>query len=233
MGNVKDATDKAQTALDKGIEQAATSAKTGLASAASVARDFLAQVEAYWDTAKAHAAATLGQAEELQDQAFTQLKEGVEYCILHPYISYPAAAGLTLVALPGVRRFTYRVTLGRLRNPEAVVSSAEAKLSSIAARTEEYSAESKKLQERAQLAYDEWTRGYQKLKATRQELQRLESSVGKSERVAHNVITDLRAMRQNTRATELRSEVCGCMDITNFAIVYSLLFRSCAIVACP
>eukprot|EP00878_Enallax_costatus_P011697 GHUV01012212.1.p1 GENE.GHUV01012212.1~~GHUV01012212.1.p1 ORF type:complete len:105 (+),score=2.47 GHUV01012212.1:186-500(+) len=54
MGNVKDATDKAQTALDKGIEQAATSAKTGLASAASVARDFLAQVEAYWDTAKVY-----------------------------------------------------------------------------------------------------------------------------------------------------------------------------------
>lgn len=48
--------------------------------------------------------------------------------------------------------------------PQAVVAGAEAKLSTIGAKAEEFSAESKKLQERAQLAYEEWTRGHQKLK---------------------------------------------------------------------
>lgn len=47
---------------------------------------------------------------------------------------------------------------------QAVVAAAEAKLSTIGAKAEEFSAESKKLQERAQLAHEEWTRGYQKLK---------------------------------------------------------------------
>jgi hypothetical protein len=48
------------------------------------------------------------------------------------------------------------------------------------------------------------------VRAARQELQRLESSVAKSERVAMNVLQDLRSMRSNSRATELRSEVsCG------------------------
>jgi hypothetical protein len=44
-------------------------------------------------------------------------------------------------------------------------------------------------------------------RAARQELQRLESAVGKSERMAGAVLSDLRSMRQNPRATELRSEV--------------------------
>lgn len=44
-------------------------------------------------------------------------------------------------------------------------------------------------------------------RAARQELQRLESSVSKSERLAGAVLADLRSMRQNPRATELRSEV--------------------------
>jgi hypothetical protein len=44
-------------------------------------------------------------------------------------------------------------------------------------------------------------------RASRQELQRLESAVSKSERMAGAVLSDLRSMRQNPRATELRSEV--------------------------
>jgi hypothetical protein len=27
--------------------------------------------------------------------------EGIEYCIVHPYISYPAAAAFVLTAMPG------------------------------------------------------------------------------------------------------------------------------------
>lgn len=52
MDNVKEAADKAQSTLDKGLEQAANTAKTTVASAATVARDLLAQAEVYWDTAK-------------------------------------------------------------------------------------------------------------------------------------------------------------------------------------
>lgn len=200
MDNVKDAADKAVGVVDKGVSGA-------VQLATHTAQDLLARGSEVWDTARSHSEATLGYAEQLQDQAFDTLKEGIEYCIVHPYISYPAAAAFVLTAMPGVRRLAYRVTLGRLRNPEAVVSSSEAKLSTLTTKTNEFAAESKKLQERAQLAEEEMTRGYNKLKAARQELQRLESSVAKSERLAANVLQDLRSMRSNSRATELRSEV--------------------------
>ena len=44
------------------------------------------------------------------------------------------------------------------------MSSSEAKLTTLSTKTEEFAAESKKLQERAQLAEEEMTRGYTKLK---------------------------------------------------------------------
>jgi hypothetical protein len=44
-------------------------------------------------------------------------------------------------------------------------------------------------------------------RAARQELQRLEGAVVKTQRVAENVITDLRSVRNMPRATELRAEV--------------------------
>lgn len=206
MDAVKDAADKAANAVDSGLNQASSTVKSTLAQATAAAQGWLAQGQTYWDTAKAHSNEAMGYVGTMEDEAFGYLKGGLEYCVQHPYVSYPAAAAITLAALPGVRRAAYRATLGRLRNPEAIVTSAEAKLSTIGAKAEEFSAESKKLQARAQLAYEEMSRGYSKLKAARQELQRLESAVGKSERLAGGVLSDLRAMRQNARATELRSE---------------------------
>lgn len=47
---------------------------------------------------------------------------------------------------------------------QAVVASSEGKLATLATRSEEFAAESKKLQERAALAAEEMTRGYNKLK---------------------------------------------------------------------
>lgn len=44
------------------------------------------------------------------------------------------------------------------------MSSSEAKLAALATKTEEVAAESKKLQERAALAAEEMTRGYNKLR---------------------------------------------------------------------
>ncbi|KAF6253138.1 hypothetical protein COO60DRAFT_464867 [Scenedesmus sp. NREL 46B-D3] len=206
MDSVKEAADKAATAVDSGLNQASSTVRSTLAQATATAQGWLAHGETYWNTAKAHANETVGYFGTLEDEAVGYLKGGLEYCVHHPYVSYPAAAAITLAALPGVRRAAYRATLGRLRNPEAVVSSAEAKLSTIGAKAEEFGAESRKLQGRAQLAHEEMMRGYTKLKAARQELQRLESAVGRSERMAGAVLSDLRAMRQNPRATELRSE---------------------------
>jgi hypothetical protein len=59
-------------------------------------------------------------------------------------------------------------------NLQAVVASSEARLNSLATKSEEFAAESRKLQERAQLAEEEMTRGYNKLKyGHRPELQKL------------------------------------------------------------
>jgi hypothetical protein len=62
----------------------------------------------------------------------------------------------------------------------------------------------------------------QTARAARQELQRLESSVAKSERLAANVLQDLRSMRSNSRATELRSEVGGGAGMHLFAGAVSI-----------
>ncbi len=61
-------------------------------------------------------------------------------------MAYPVGTALLLGGLPGVRRAAYRATIGRLRNPDAVVGGAEAKLAGLSSKSQEFTAESKKLQ---------------------------------------------------------------------------------------
>ncbi|KAF8071367.1 Eukaryotic translation initiation factor 2 subunit beta [Scenedesmus sp. PABB004] len=206
MESAKELAEKAEAKLDELGSAAAGGVKKTVGAATAQASAALEWACGVWGVAKAHGEATLAQGEALQDEAFAKLKEGISYAVHHPYISYPAAATLLIAAVPGARRMVYRLTLGRLRNPDAVLAGAEAKLSTIGAKADEFAAESKKLQERAAHAYEEMTRGYQKLKAARQELQRLESSVAKSQRLTNAVLDDLRSMRASARVTELRSE---------------------------
>jgi hypothetical protein len=52
MDSVKEAADKAATAVDSGLNQASSTVKSTLAQATAAAQGWLAQGQTYWDTAK-------------------------------------------------------------------------------------------------------------------------------------------------------------------------------------
>jgi hypothetical protein len=52
MDSVKEAADKAATAVDSGLNQASSTVKSSLAQATAAAQGWLAQGQTNWDTAK-------------------------------------------------------------------------------------------------------------------------------------------------------------------------------------
>lgn len=207
MDDVKKAASEAADTVDKGLNEASKAVRSSLAWLVAAGQEGMEGGKVYLDSAKAQASAAADIVNEQQDKAFTALKGGVEYVLLHPEISYPLGATAALAALPGARRLLYRITIGRLRSPEAVVSGAEQRLSTLGARIEDYGKEVQKLQARALSAHEEMSRGYSKLKAARAELQRLQSAVGKTERATASVLEDLRSVSKAApKATELRAE---------------------------
>jgi len=206
MDQFKDAANKAAQGIDEGLNQAAAATKSTLAALAATADDAYDKGQHSFSEWKGVACSYWQQFATEQDKAFGTVKGGIEYVLVNPQIGYPLAVGTLFVAVPGFRRGLYRITLGRLRNPEAVVNTAEQKIDSLGTKVTEYSQDYSKLQTRANTAYEEYTRGFQKLKAARQELQRLEQAVGKTEKVAAGLISDLRSVRQMPKATELRAE---------------------------
>jgi chromosome segregation ATPase len=86
------------------------------------------------------------------------------------------------------------------------VSGAQTRLAAIGGRVDALSKEAQKLSQRAAAADEEMSRGYQKLRAARAELQRLKGAVAKSERAAEAVLSDLRVFRKAAGATELRAD---------------------------
>lgn len=202
-----DAAGVAASAVDRSMDTASAGIRSSIAWLVAQGQQGLEAGNSALESTKAQASEVVGVLTEQQDKAFGRLKEGVEYVLVHPEISYPLAAAATVAAVPPLRRLLYRVTIGRLRSPEAVVASAEQRLGTLGARIEDYGREAQKLQARALSAHEEMTRGFSKLKAARSELQRLESAVGKTERAAASVLGDLRTVGRGVpKATELRAE---------------------------
>ncbi|CAI5513269.1 unnamed protein product [Closterium sp. Naga37s-1] len=104
------------------------------------------------------------------------------------------------------RKMLYRATFGRFQTPEVLVESAERKLEGLKQSVEVFKNDTKKLQERAQMAESEFLSGRDKLKAAGAEMQRLAGSVRAAEKKSlglRELLKDLPA-RDSVR---LRSEL--------------------------
>ena len=109
---------------------------------------------------------------------------GVVLASEHEVAAMAGGAAAAAILLPAPRRLLWRLTLGRLRSPEAAYKSAELKVATLAEKVEAQGGEVQKLSERLGLAQEEYKRGLAKLKATASELRSLEARVGATERSA-------------------------------------------------
>ncbi|GLC36699.1 hypothetical protein PLESTM_000490900 [Pleodorina starrii] len=188
------------------MKEAASHLVAGGAMIAEFVRQGVSVAEQYAEQGKGYVNYGLGETKKAEDAVVAEVKHGLQFVQSNPYVSYPLLATGTLLLLPGTRRLLYRATLGRLRSADAILQSSEGKVEGLRVKMSDYSNEAKKLQERMAAAEEEYLSGRAKLKATRQELQRLASVVAKSERAAAGVLEDLRAIRKVDKAVQLRAE---------------------------
>ncbi|GFR44618.1 hypothetical protein Agub_g5905 [Astrephomene gubernaculifera] len=160
----------------------------------------------YAEEGKVYVDHGLAELKAVEDVVVSHLKQGIYLIQSNPDVSYPLLATGSILALPVTRRLLYRATIGRFRNPDNVLSTSEGKVEALRVKMSDFETEAKKLQERMVAAEEEYVRGKAKLKATRQELQRLAAVVGKSERTAAGVLEDLRTLKKVDKAVQLRAE---------------------------
>ncbi|CAL8463106.1 g2640 [Coccomyxa elongata] len=142
----------------------------------------------------------------LEEQVFDKLRGGVHIAAEHQTATVTALTGLTLLILPGPRRFLYRHTFGRLKSEEAVFRSAQVKQQSITEALQSDAAEAQKLLERQAAAEAQYDQGLQKLQATARQLHSLCSKVKATESAAESLVKTLREL-PSKEALALRSEM--------------------------
>lgn len=210
MDSIKDAAGKAAEAVDEGLKVASEFTRSSINTVLSTADQAYQTAHTGVQTALSSSQTYVDQAlvyyKEGEEWCFSNLKTAVEWSISNPYVAYPSLGTFALLSLPVTRRLLYRFTIGRFRSQEAMVKSAESRVSALKSRNAEYGKETQKLESRMKLAEEEWQRGLAKLRATRQELQRLRSAVGKSESVASSLVTQLRSLNKVDNVLKLRAE---------------------------
>ncbi|GLI66468.1 hypothetical protein VaNZ11_010311 [Volvox africanus] len=195
-----------QKHADAALKEAASQLVAGGSVIADSVRQGVAVTEQYADHGKGYINYSLCQLKKAEEAVITEIKCGLNFVQNNPYVSYPLLATGSLLLLPGTRRLLYRATLGRLRSAENILKGSEGKVEGLRVKMADYTTEAKKLTERMVAAEEEYLLGRAKLKATRQELQRLASVVAKSERAAASVLEDLRAIKRVEKAVQLRAE---------------------------
>ncbi|KAG2495417.1 hypothetical protein HYH03_006364 [Edaphochlamys debaryana] len=196
----------AQAQLDGALQTVAGFARQGLGLIGGGVREAYNAAADVAEAGTAYANHGLDQLKAVEDATVAEIRRGLDVVHANPYVSYPLLATGGMLLLPGTRRLLYRATLGRLRSVDNILKGSEGKVEGLRVKMGDFSSEAKKLQERLAVAEDEYVRGRQKLKATRQELQRLASVVAKSERQAAGVLEDLRSIKKADKATQLRAE---------------------------
>lgn len=184
----------AQKMFNCGIKIAVQSIGQGAASVNSLAQEGYALASDVIGQGQGYVDHGVDQYKQLENQAFASAIEGIHWATANPYVSYPAAGASAILLIPFTRRLLWRQTLGRFRNPESVVRSCEGRVKGIGSRMEEYTNDVQKLQERMAAAETEYRSGMSKLKATRQEMQRLASSLASGERTATKTLSELRTI---------------------------------------
>lgn len=183
--------------LEAGLAAASGAVLSTTATARQEAGQALATAQSWW-------ASGLASYHSAESKALDSAKEAISYGTEHKEAAGAGGLAAAMLLLPAPRAWLIRKTLGRLRSPEAVLRSAEARTGELAQRLEGQLQEVGKLQERLALAEAEHARGLAKLRATAHELGSLASRVGSTEKAASALIAELRAVPQR-QALALRS----------------------------
>lgn len=199
MDKVKEAAAKASEVVDSGLGVASEVTRSTIAAATSSAQDVYSQTQAAWDQAKDLTSEYVETFRGVEDGFFDTVKDGVEYCIAHPYVGYSILGTTAVLSVPPVRRLLFRYTFGRFQSEEGLLKSAEMRVGTLRTRVEEFTMEAEKLESRMLMAEEEMIRGRSKLKAARAELQRLGTVVAKNERMAQSVLQDLRQLKDTNQ----------------------------------
>mmetsp|Transcript_14516 Transcript_14516/g.31582 ORF Transcript_14516/g.31582 Transcript_14516/m.31582 type:complete len:237 (+) Transcript_14516:100-810(+) len=194
LEKAKQAAADAQKTLNEGISVVSKTLLQGACLVGRSAKDVQNQANSALDEGKVYLNQGYEQYKAAEDVFFATAKSGIDWAAANPYVAYPAAGVGSLLLIPFTRRLLYRQTLGRFRNNESTLKSAEGRVEGLKAKMEDYSKEADKLAERMAKAEEEMKRGMAKLKATRLELQRLSAVVGKGQRTAQATMQDLRSL---------------------------------------
>ncbi|CAI7844862.1 unnamed protein product, partial [Closterium sp. NIES-54] len=149
------------------LQQAQEQASVVIRETTAAARQQMAVMEAAASEQLLEAKASLEVAREVytqyEDVFFHHLKMGVYLASEHRIASSAALLSALAFILPGPRKMLYRATFGRFQTPEVLVESAERKLEGLKQSVEVFKNDTKKLQERAQMAESEFLSGRDKL----------------------------------------------------------------------
>eukprot|EP00899_Mesostigma_viride_P012035 jgi/Mesvir1/20832/Mv07926-RA.1 len=143
------------------------------------------------ETAKVHLDVLTGAYKQVEDTAIGKMKEGVYAAIDNPQVSLPILGAAVLLPIVP-RRLLYRATLGRFRNQQAVLNSAETRLKSMKMTASEYELEKNKLMERAIAAEQELLKGRRKLTDAITQLNSLAGQISSETLRSGAVIEELR-----------------------------------------
>ncbi|GJP46651.1 hypothetical protein CLOM_g5916 [Closterium sp. NIES-68] len=202
MAIVTDGNEQLQQAQEQAsavIRETTASARQQMAVMEAAASEHLQEAKASFEVARE----TYTQYEDI---FFHHLKMGVYLASEHRVASSAILLSSLAFVLPGPRKMLYRATFGRFQTPEVLVESAERKLEGLKQSVEVFKNDTKKLQERAQMAESEFISGRDKLRAAGAEMQRLAGTVRAAEKKSQGLrelLKDLPA-RDSVR---LRSEL--------------------------
>ncbi|KAK9847556.1 hypothetical protein WJX84_006734 [Apatococcus fuscideae] len=189
----------ASNILEGGMQQTADVVKMGAAWTMAITGWASDRSQAMLETGRAHIAAE-------REAAFDYMKGCIAAATEYPEFSYPAMGLAALIILPGPRQFFLRQTVGRFRSEEGIFRSAQNKAQQLSESLTDQSTEADKLKQRLSLAWEEYSRGQAKLKATNRELQSLAKRVSKNDAKAQVLLQDLRQL-PSAQALALRAQV--------------------------
>ena len=143
--------------------------------------------------------------EMVDAMVISTLKDGIMFGLENQVATSAGLVGVTVVAVPVLRRAVWRATLGRFSNPDRMAEAYESNITSMIGQLETQKGEITKLSERLTFAQEEYARGLAKLRDAASEMRSLESRVQKSEKHSKDLLYNIRSLRAK-QALQLRSD---------------------------
>lgn len=196
---LEEARDTVVSSIDEGIRTLSSSLASGTAMVKQEAGKLRESAQELTNTVEQEAT-------NAEQVAFSYLKEGVRLASENETAAVAAGAMLLLVAVPGIRQFFVRRTVGKFRSEEGRFRAAELKAQQLQESAAQQADAVKMLEERLSAAQVEYDTGLQKLRATGQRMLALTKDLKGAQRDAKGIISELRRI-PSQQALQLRSEV--------------------------